>query len=222
MSHAFMMGDDIREPRSPGPPRRSPPIRRARVRARALTLRRARGITARMVSTCDECGSHNVVRRHVHDRLIEECGLCGHLQGDPADVAAVEEVREAERDGVAPELVGLMRTLDSIAGLKVDRRLTTAAGHALPPAVYFAVGSHGLEVLDRLARTLLLATRRTSTLWTVEATHQGRLLFVLRPRHFVPAEAPDEAVVHPLVRDLGLLRDALRRDLNLPWWELSG
>jgi hypothetical protein len=173
-----------------------------------------------MASTCDECGSHNVDRRHVHGRLIEECGLCGHLQGDPADVAAVEEFREAEQSGVAPELVGLMRTLDSIAGLKVDRRLSTAAGHALPPAVFFAVGRHGLELLDRLARTLLLATRRTSTLWTVEATHHGRLLFVLRPRHSVPAEAPDEAVVHPLVRDLGVLRDALRRDLNLPWWEL--
>lgn len=197
-----------------------PPPSRAAVRGRALTLRGARGITTRMASTCDECGSHNVARRHVHDRLIEECGLCGHLQGDPADVAAVEEIREAERDGVAPELVGLMRTLDSIAGLKVDRRLSTAAGHALPPALFFAVGHHGLEVLDRLARTLLLASRRTSTLWSVEATHQGRLLFVLRPRNAVPGEAPDEAEVHPLVRDLGVLRDALRRDLNLPWWDL--
>lgn len=190
------------------------------MRARALTLRRARGITAGMASTCDECGSHNVVRQHVHGRLIEECGLCGHLQGDPADVAAVDEIREAEQAGVAPELVGLMRTLDSIAGLKVDRRLTTAAGHALPPVVYFAVGPHGLEVIDRLARTLLLVARRTSTLWTVEATHQGRLLFALRPRHAVPGEAPEPSLVHPLVRDLGVLRDALRRDLKLPWWDL--
>jgi hypothetical protein len=139
-----------------------------------------------MATTCDECGSHDVVRRHLHGRLVEECGLCGHLQGDPDDVAAVDEIREADQSGVAPELVGLMRTLDSIAGVKVDRRLSTAAGRALPPVLYFAVGRHGLEVLDRLARTLLLAARRTSTLWTVEATHQGRLLFMLRPRLAAP------------------------------------
>ena len=190
------------------------------MRARALTLRAVRGITTGMATTCEECGSHDVVRRHVHGRLVIECGLCGHLDGDPADVAAVEEFREAEQAGVVPELVGLMRTLDSIPGLKVDRRLSTATGRALPPAIFFAVGRHGLEVLDRLARTLLLAARRTSTLWTVEATHQGRLLFTLRPRRAEPGGAPDGEAVHPLVRDLGLLRDALRRDLNLPWWDL--
>lgn len=173
-----------------------------------------------MATVCDECGSHDVVRRHLHGRLVEECGLCGHLQGDPDDVAAVDEFREAEQIGVAPELVGLMRTLDSIAGVKVDRRLSTAAGRALPPVVWFAVVRHGLEVLDRLARTLLLAARRTSTLWTVEATHQGRLLFMLRPRLAVPGAESDGAGDHPLVRDLGTLRDALRRDLKLPWWEL--
>jgi hypothetical protein len=173
-----------------------------------------------MAPTCEECGSSNVARHHVFGRLIEECRLCGALQGDPADVAAVSEIREAEQLGVEAERVGLMRTLDAIPGVAVDRRLSTAAGHALPPALFFAVGRHALEVLDRLARTLLLASRNTSTPWTIEATHQGRLLFVLRPRSGVVAPAAAGTPVHPLVRDLGVLRDALRRDRNLPWWDL--
>jgi hypothetical protein len=219
MIHAFMGGDDSREGRAPVGPGRAPPRSE---RMHALTAAVARGITARMAPTCEECGSENVARHHVFGRLIEECRLCGALQGDPADVAAVEEIREAEQLGVEAERVGLMKTLDSIPGVAVERRLSTAAGHALPPALFFAVGRHGLEVLDRLARTLLLASRSMSTPWTIEATHQGRLLFVLRPRPGIVAPPSAAAKVHPLVRDLGILRDALRRDLNLPWWDLPG
>jgi hypothetical protein len=178
------------------------------------------GITSRMAPLCEECGSRSVVGRQWFGRRVEECRLCGHLQGDDADVEAVDEIREAADLGVWPELVGLMRELDTIPGVRVDPRLSTAAGHTLPPAIYFAVGAHGLEVLDRLTRTLLLATRRTSTPWEIEATHQGRLLFLLRPRRAGALDPPKDGAPHPLVADLATLREALRRDRNLPWWDL--
>jgi len=172
------------------------------------------------VPTCEECGSHDVKRDHLYGALVEECGLCGHLQAAPADVERVSEIREAESLGVAPQLIGFLRTLESIPGVSVERRLSTAASHSEPPAVYVALTRHPLELLDRLARTLLLASRRTSTHWTLEATHQGRLLFVIRPRTAPPLAAT--AAIQALTSDLGLLRDALRRDLRLAWWEIEG
>ena len=186
----------------------------------SLTLARALGINARMAEPiCDECGSSNIRRGHVFGMLVEECGLCGHLSGAADDVERVLEIREAEELGVAPELVGLLRTLESIPGVALDRRLSTAAGHSEPPAVYFALTRHPLELLDRFTRTLLLASRRTSAPWVIEATHQGRLLFVLRPRFVVPAAGA--AAARAAMHDLGLLRDALRRDLKLAWWEIA-
>lgn len=162
---------------------------------------------------CDECGSHDVKRHHVYGHLIEECGLCGHLQGDPAAVTRVEEIREAEGFGVAPELIGLFSALEAAPGLVVDRSLSTAAGHSAAPAIYFTLARQPLELLDRLARSLLMASRRTSTIWILEVVHQQRLCFVLRPR--VPGD------LQALTVDLGLLRDALRRDQRLDWWQLG-
>ncbi len=162
---------------------------------------------------CDECGSYDVKREHVYGLLIEECGLCGHLQGDPGAVVQVEEIREAEGFGVAPELIGLMNALEAATGLAVDRSLSTAAGHTAAPAIYFTLARQPLELLDRLARSLLMASRRTSTLWILEVVHQQRLCFVLRPR--VPGD------LRSLTVDLALLRDALRRDQRLDWWQIA-
>ncbi len=162
---------------------------------------------------CDECGSHDVRREHVYGLLVEECRLCGHLQGDPADVTRVEETREAEGFGVAPELIGLFTALEAVDGLTVDRALSTAAGHSAAPAIYFTLARHPLELLDRLARSLLMSSRRTSTLWILEVVHQQRLCFVLRPRV--------SGALAPLTADLAVLRDSLRRDQRLDWWQVG-
>ena len=166
-----------------------------------------------MVSTCDECGSHDLRRQHLYGLLVEECGLCGELQGDPAAVERVREIREAESLSVSPELVGLFAALEATGGIVVERSLSTAAGHSAPPAIYFALSRQPLEWLDRLARTLLIAGRRTSSLWIIEAVHQGRLWFVLRPRI--------AGTVITWVADLKLLRDALSRDSRLDWWQVG-
>jgi hypothetical protein len=165
-----------------------------------------------METSCEECGSHDVRRERLYGLLVEVCGLCGGLQGDPDAVARVGEIREAEELGVAPELIGLFAALESAGGFAVDRALSTAAGHSAAPSIYFTVARPALEWLDRLAKSLLLAGRRTSTLWGIEVVHQGRLRFVLRPRL---AGTPATWAA-----DLALLRDALRRDSQLDWWRV--
>jgi len=118
------------------------------------------------------------------------------------------------------ELLGLVEALESIPGLSVERRITMVAPELAPPAVFFTVQRKPLEVLDRLARTLMAAVRRTSVLWTLEATHQGVLMFVLRPRLFHPPGELSAEEERRMRADVGTLRDALRRDMQLSWWAL--
>ena len=174
-----------------------------------------------MAVRCDECGNHDVTREVVSGVVVEECGLCGNLQGDPVAVQRVKDVRHAEALGVSLGLWGLLRVMDALPGLKVDQGLSTmVADRPVPPAVFFTLRANALELLDRLTRSLLLVCRRTSTLWTVEATHQGRLLFVLRPRLFHPADVLSTQESAQLENDVELLRDALERDRALDWWAL--
>ena len=175
-----------------------------------------------MSAVCEECGNHDIHRRVVCDVLVEECGLCGNLQGAPESVQRVLDHRAAEEWGIPVQLWRLIESLESIPGLKVERGPSTGIGdRPLPPAVFFALSERPLVVLDRLTRTLLLATRRTSAVWTIEASHQGRLLFVLRPRLFHPADTLPYREFEGLIRDLDLLHEALIRDRALPWWSLA-
>ncbi len=43
---------------------------------------------------CDVCGSHNISRKDVEGWLLEECHLCGNLQGNDEAVARIGELRE--------------------------------------------------------------------------------------------------------------------------------
>jgi len=172
------------------------------------------------VPICEECGSHDVERKQLYGLWLEECGLCDHLQGDPREVARVELRREADALGISTGLFGLIRVLDSVPGIVVDRHLTTVSGALMPPTLFFTIRSQALEILDRLTRSLLLSRSQTSTLWTVEASHQGRLLFVLRPRLFHSAAELSRNEEEGLERDLDTLHRTLARDVLLPWWEL--
>jgi hypothetical protein len=152
---------------------------------------------------------------------VEECGLCAHLQGDDRVVAQVLELRRAEELGISPELHRLLQCLDSIDGLAVDHTLSQAAGMESPPALFFSLRRKPLAVLDRLARSLTLAQRSTGVLWVVEISHQGQLVFVLRPRVFpLPETAGGPQGRKDWQQDLGHLAKALGRDLQLPWWDL--
>lgn len=53
---------------------------------------------------CDACGSKNVTRRKVEGWLLEECNLCGNLQGDDDAVARVEELRSGRERGLDDQI----------------------------------------------------------------------------------------------------------------------
>ncbi len=173
-----------------------------------------------MSAPCEECGSHDVSQQIVEGHTIDECGLCGHFQGDDAIVTMILERRRAAERGIPVELLGLIDVLDGVPGLAVDRRISELLVPEAPPAVFFLLHRHPLEILDRLTRSLVLASRRMKHLWIVEASHQGQLMFVLRPRlfHQVGEVSPQEA--GEFRADLAILRDSLRRDSKLAWWDL--
>lgn len=174
-----------------------------------------------MVDRCEECGSTDIHRRELFGLVVDECGLCEHLQGDDAIVEKVLGLRRAQSMGVSPDLLGLIEVLQAIPGLSVEQGLSLVSGAEMPPSLFFTLSAHPLEVLDRLARSLELARRRTSTLWILEVAHQNKLMFVLRPRLFSLPREWGEVDALALRRDLGVLRDALERDTQLPWWRLT-
>ena len=97
--------------------------------------------------------------------MLEECGLCGHVQGDPRAVAVLHEQRAAEELGISVELLGLLDALEAIPGVVVERSLSQVPADLAPPAIFFQLRERALEVLDRLTRSLVLARRRLHHLW---------------------------------------------------------
>ena len=62
---------------------------------------------------CDVCGSRNVARREIEGLLLEECGLCGNLQGDDEAVARVTELRDGRERGLDDAVIPLVAVLES-------------------------------------------------------------------------------------------------------------
>ena len=61
---------------------------------------------------CEDCGSHNVRRRDIEGHLVEECGLCGHLQGDDEAVALIDELRRGRERGLDDVIIPLVNALE--------------------------------------------------------------------------------------------------------------
>ena len=61
---------------------------------------------------CDVCGSRNVTRKDIEGGLLEECNLCGNLQGDDEAVARVEDLRSGRDRGLDDEVIPLVAALE--------------------------------------------------------------------------------------------------------------
>ncbi len=72
------------------------------------------------MAACDECGSHQMKRRVVDDVTLEECGLCGHLQGDEMVIARLEERVDAEERGYDPLVYPLVKSLEMVPTFRVS------------------------------------------------------------------------------------------------------
>jgi hypothetical protein len=167
---------------------------------------------------CDACGSFNVTRREVEGWLLEECNLCGNLQGDDEAVARIEELRAGRDRGLDDDVVPLVSALE---GSGVFRVLNASAGEPRrnePPYVFFALLRNDVTCLERLLRSLELANRETRLRWLVELSLQHGVVCILRPRFYKPPSELSPEDLAAAQKDLRALGRCLRRDLGLSWW----
>jgi len=167
---------------------------------------------------CDVCGSHNVSRRDVEGWLLEECNLCGNLQGNDEAVARISDLREGRDRGLDDEVAPLVAVLESA---KVFRLVQATAGEPArneAPHVFFHLTKNDNRYIERLLRSLEMANRKTRLRWLLELSLQNEIVYILRPRFWKsPADiTPDDLAVAR--KDLQTLADQLRRDLSLSWW----
>ncbi len=149
---------------------------------------------------------------------LGECGLCGALQGDDADVARALVVREAEERGYHPAIYPLVLQLNKIEGLTVLR--AEAGDPSLVTWPYVQMGiARGVErSLENLAKSLALSNANSDVHWVLELEYQHQLVVTLKPRfHRVPAQIGSAEVIKARA-DLTRICQNLQRDVYLSWW----
>jgi hypothetical protein len=170
------------------------------------------------VAVCEECGSHRVDLRSVEGVDVEECALCGHLQGDDARVARVEGRREARGRGFAPEVYPLVQALEQVPTFRVDAASAGDEGRRDYPFVFLRLEPTGLKDLERLLTAIDMANHATKRRWVVECALQRGLLFILRPRFWKPVAEISAADIRESRSDLDVLAATLRQNVAAPWW----
>lgn len=179
-----------------------------------------RGIV-RGVDTCPECGNGDMRVRVVGGASIHECGLCRARFGERSAIEALDDVDEAEQRGVAPAVWPLVRALERLPGLlveKVDGGDADAGG--LPFVEVGVASADGLVQLENLTKSLQIGARDLLLRWVIEAEYRRHLAFVLRPRHADGPVAGDR--VRAAQSDLAALRRLVERDSRLGWWRHAG
>ena len=167
---------------------------------------------------CDSCGSRNIARREVEGHLLFECNLCGNLEGDDAAITHIEELRVGRDRGIDEEVIPLVTALESSG---VFRLVQASAGNPKrneSPHVFFHLTKNDTTYLERLLKSLELANRETKLRWIVELTLQREIVYVLRPRFWVPPSQVTPDDIRVARTDLATIARRLRRDLALSWW----
>lgn len=170
------------------------------------------------MATCEECGSRQVALRLVEGVELEECALCGHLQGDDAKVARVERRREARERGFEPEVYPLVRALEAVPNFRVAGASAGDPGRRDYPFVFLRLEPGGLVDLERLLTALDMANHATKRRWVVECALQRGLLFILRPRFWKPVTAISADDILESRSDLAVLAATLEQNVGADWW----
>lgn len=167
---------------------------------------------------CDICGSHNVARRTVEGSLLEECGLCGHLQGDDAAVEVISELRAGRERGLDDAVIPLVAALEGAGVFEIVQATAGDPQRNESPHVFFMLLKNDMTYIERLLRSLEMANRSTRLRWLVELSLQHGIVYILRPRFWKsPGDVrPEDLEVAR--KDLSVLAKRLRRDLSLSWW----
>jgi hypothetical protein len=167
---------------------------------------------------CDVCGSHNVRRHDVEGHLLEECGLCGNLQGDDEAVALIEELRRGRERGLDDEVIPLVSVLESSGAFRVLKASAGEPEAAEPPHVLLTVIGNDTRPIERLLRSVELSNRETRLRWLIELTLQHEVVYILRARFWKIPSSVTAAEIQTARADLPLLARNLRRHLALSWW----
>ena len=170
------------------------------------------------MAMCDECGSRQVVETEIEGLLVLSCQLCGHLQGDEAHLAEIEERREAADRGFDPAIYPLVKAIDQVPTFGVKTASAGRPGRTEYPFVFWRVQEGGLRDVERLLTCLEMANRTTKRRWVVELDLQRGLLFILRPRFWKAiVEITTEDILEARA-DLPHLARLIARDVKLGWW----
>lgn len=171
------------------------------------------------VARCDECGSTQVAPAEVEGARVDLCALCGHVQGDEAQVALVTDRREAAERGVDAVIYPLIRALEMVPTFRVSGASAGRPSLNDYPYVFLRVKVGGLGDVERLLTSVEMANRDTKRRWVVECSLQRGLLFILRPRFWKPVLDISAQDISEARADLPLLAKTIQRDVNLSWWQ---
>ncbi|MHC4223203.1 MAG: hypothetical protein ACYSUN_04360 [Planctomycetota bacterium] len=169
---------------------------------------------------CDLCGSRNVQRREIEGNLLEECQLCGNLQGDDEAVALIEDLRAGRERGLDDEIIPLVSVLESIGAFRIVQASGGDAGRSELPYVFLALAHGETSYIERLLRSLEMANRDMTHLWLIELSLQHGVVYILRPRFWKPPASITQEEIRDAQADLRILSRRLRRDLSLSWWRV--
>ena len=173
------------------------------------------------VQVCPECGNHGMDARVVAEATVHECTLCGARIGDPAALAALDDLEQARARGIAVGVWPLVRALERLAGVCVRAaRAPDGEARTLPFVELGATSGEALRELENLCKSLQLAASALRLHWVVELEYQRHLAFVLKPRHGGGPVAL--ATVHDAAHDAEVLAQRLDRDRRLAWWRHAG
>lgn len=130
--------------------------------------------------------------------IVDECELCGHIEGDADSLARIELIREARRLGVDPAVYPIVRSMGRLPGVKVVASSEgDEAKHMAPFVQYILVGASALGSLERIVAEVALFNRGSSRIyWVVEVEYQRQMTFDLKAgfRKGRPDIGPDEVV----------------------------
>ena len=167
---------------------------------------------------CDACGCRDVRRDVVEGFLVDECRLCGHLQGNDEAVARIESIREGRELGYDDAIYPVVKALRRVPGLRVETSSGGRPGEGQPPYLMFRLETPSLRWLEPIAQSIEIANRRTRCRWVLEVSVQRTLSFLLKPRFFRPPGEVDAAMIAAAVEDLAEIARGLRRDQELSWF----
>ena len=171
------------------------------------------------MARCDECGSTQVAESEVEGAVVDLCALCGHVQGDDEQVAAVRDRQEAAERGFDPVIYPLIRALESVPTFRVSGASAGRPSINDYPYVFLRVKEGGLGDVERLLTSVEMANRHTQRRWVVECSLQRGLLFILRPRFWKAVLDITARDIAEARADLPLLAKTIERDVKLTWWQ---